>query len=260
MRNQLNKNQKNLSRDHQNKMEKMILKYNTVQYNYYLFIMTTIYILKLQQNKHYVGRTDDIKSRLNKHVNGKGSYWTMKYPPLRPLKVTIIKNCNVFDEDKYTLMMMAKYGVDDVRGGSFPRITLSPNEKEMIMKMINNASDICFNCQLPGHYIGNCSYDALTNVEVVIMRNKIINNCKLMSNSEFLDVVKLRDILIITDPIIFSGIDVGKIIKICNKINNSNINGIEKLDVDNIYYMHFAIGLAVLCDKKLMKKYNTKKE
>jgi hypothetical protein len=219
--------------------------------------MTTIYILQLEQNKHYVGRTDDVKSRLHHHVNGKGSYWTMKYKPIVPLKAKIIRNCSAFDEDKYTLMMMAKCGIDNVRGGSFPRITLSPNEKEMIMKMINNASDICFNCQLPGHFIGNCQYDAIKNIEIVMMRNKIIDNCKQICDSEFLNVNEMQNILIITDPIIFSGIDTNKIIKICNKINILNINGIEKLDINNIYYLDFAIGLGVLCEK-LIKRCNAK--
>jgi predicted GIY-YIG superfamily endonuclease len=42
---------------------------------------TNIYILKLQNNKYYIGKTNDINSRYKQHLCGSGSAWTKKYRP-----------------------------------------------------------------------------------------------------------------------------------------------------------------------------------
>lgn len=76
--------------------------------------MSTIYILKCQGNKYYVGKTDDPEDRISQHFSGFGSEWTKRHPPQRVLEV--IEGCDEFDEDKYTLKSMQKYGIDNVRG------------------------------------------------------------------------------------------------------------------------------------------------
>lgn len=43
----------------------------------------TYYVLKLQDNKYYVGRTmKTLDDRFVEHLTGIGSAWTKKYPPL----------------------------------------------------------------------------------------------------------------------------------------------------------------------------------
>jgi len=41
--------------------------------------MTSIYILKLQDDKYYVGKTNHLNFRLENHFTGTGSIWTTKY-------------------------------------------------------------------------------------------------------------------------------------------------------------------------------------
>ena len=48
--------------------------------------MVYIYILKLQSNKYYIGKTNNPNFRLEEHGSGKGSTWTKKYKP----KISII--------------------------------------------------------------------------------------------------------------------------------------------------------------------------
>ena len=65
--------------------------------------MTFIYVLKLESNKYYVGKTDNPELRLDQHFDGFGATWTKKYNPIKIIK--IIPNCDNFDEDKYTKTM-----------------------------------------------------------------------------------------------------------------------------------------------------------
>ena len=115
--------------------------------------MVLIYILKLRNNKYYVGKTNH-QSRIQDHFNGNGSEWTKKYKAIKVIE--IIKNCDDFDEDKYTQIYMEKYGIKNVRGGTFCRIKLDNSTIQLLEKMINGANDKCFRCKRSGHFISQC--------------------------------------------------------------------------------------------------------
>jgi len=217
--------------------------------------MIVIYILKLTNLKYYVGRTKNINFRLNDHFNNHGSAWTTKYKPESVLK--IYDNCDFYDEDKHTIKTMSKYGIDNVRGGSFTRITLSNEEIKIITKMINNASDKCFNCHMSGHFTNKCPYDDINNNDMLILKNKIIDMCKSydLDNTLCIDIIDLKNILCNVDEIIFNNITEDNIVKLCIKINKSSIKGINKIayQFGIINYIDFSIGLIVLLNKKLLK-------
>ena len=61
------------------------------------------------------------------------------YKPNRLIE--LVPDCDNFDEDKYTIKYMAKYGIDNVRGGTFCKITLS----DMHIAIIQNDCE----CILP---------------------------------------------------------------------------------------------------------------
>ena len=54
--------------------------------------MVYIYILKLKNNKYYVGKTKKPEFRLKQHFNANGSAWTRKHPPIKIVK--IIRGCD----------------------------------------------------------------------------------------------------------------------------------------------------------------------
>ena len=110
----------------------------------YLNSMLSIYILSLENGKYYIGKTRDISSRLNSHFEGNGSAWTKKFKPT--MEFTVFDNCDDFDEDKYVKIYMSKYGIENVRGGSYSRVNLTENEKNLLTKEINGCSDKCFIC------------------------------------------------------------------------------------------------------------------
>ena len=116
--------------------------------------MVYIYILELEQSKYYIGKTKNPNFRLEQHINNNGSAWTKKYKPISILK--ILPNCDDYDEDKYTIKFMEKYGVNNVRGGSFCEIKLSDNNIITLHQMIKSVTDKCYICGKDDHFANNC--------------------------------------------------------------------------------------------------------
>lgn len=114
----------------------------------------TIYILELEKGKYYVGRTEHKKNRINDHFLGRGSLFTRKYKPKKLLQT--FSNCDEFDEDKYVFKLMDVYGIENVRGGVFSSLTISDNDRSYIEKRILGASDRCYHCKSPDHFIREC--------------------------------------------------------------------------------------------------------
>ncbi len=115
---------------------------------------TNIYILRCQNGKYYIGKSDNPMARYKEHLLGNGSAWTRLHKPVEVVK--IIPNSDSFDEDKYTKECMAKYGIDNVRGGSYTLTDLSTAQKESIQKEIWGAEDKCTNCGKKGHFVNEC--------------------------------------------------------------------------------------------------------
>jgi cellular nucleic acid-binding protein len=121
---------------------------------------TNIYILKLENNKYYVGKSNDLEIRAKAHLNGTASTWTKKYKPISVEQV--ISNASPYDEDKYTIEYMGKYGIDNVRGGIYVSEALDNTQRNDINKRIWGANDCCTQCGRKGHFVKNCK--AITDV------------------------------------------------------------------------------------------------
>lgn len=48
---------------------------------------THIYILALENNCFYVGRSTNVKQRIKDHFSGKGSAWTKLHKPIGVVKI-----------------------------------------------------------------------------------------------------------------------------------------------------------------------------
>ena len=125
---------------------------------------TFIYILKLENNKYYIGRTSRPQLRIPKHYSSYGSAWTNLHKPEETLEV--IPNCDSFDEDKITKQYMNKYGIDNVRGGSYCQINLTEHQKQFIKREIQNVNNVCYNCGDSKHFINQCP-EKIKNIEHV---------------------------------------------------------------------------------------------
>jgi predicted GIY-YIG superfamily endonuclease len=78
------------------------------------------YVLRLQDDKWYVGKSTRLNERLSQHFSGNGSKWTKMYPPIS-VEDVFSHNC----EEEATLWYMNIHGVNNVRGYSWCQPVLS---------------------------------------------------------------------------------------------------------------------------------------
>ena len=116
--------------------------------------MDMLYVLQLDDDKWYVGKTTDITKRFKEHQSGSGSAWTKIYKPVKMAEARTLKD--KYDENNTTKEYMKKYGIDNVRGGSYTQITLSEDIERVLKQEIRGTADVCYICNLKGHFVNNC--------------------------------------------------------------------------------------------------------
>jgi predicted GIY-YIG superfamily endonuclease len=114
----------------------------------------SIYMLQLQEGKWYVGSSQNVNERYKQHVDGLGPEWTQTYKPLRGNIVR--QKGNGFHEDMYTKKLMARYGIENVRGGAYCSVILSPETIEHLRRELTSSSGACYHCEKTGHFSDKC--------------------------------------------------------------------------------------------------------
>ena len=121
---------------------------------------TYLYVLKLRDNCYYVGATKDPSNRFRQHRDGFGAAWTREHPPVGGKEILLkpVKGWEMvgFEEDKLVKEMMIKYGVDNVRGGSYSNVVLEGDVYESLLKEIFHAKGVCLRCGRGSHWVKNC--------------------------------------------------------------------------------------------------------
>lgn len=140
-----------------------------------------IYLLKLVDNKWYVGSTRNLTTRIRAHKSKNGSAWTKKYPMIgnEPHWVDEYKNISDLEmhlkEEMITEKNMLQYGVDNVRGGSYIQIELFEEQITTLEIKFSHYKDISYDdtictrcgrdshtyekCYAKSHISGNIIYD-----------------------------------------------------------------------------------------------------
>ncbi len=93
-----------------------------------------IYILKLEDEKYFVGTTTNSYFTLKSYLNNNKAAWTLKYKPLNLTR--FIEDCYDYEEDIVTLNLMKIYGIANVRGGSYVNVNLDKSTLDIIKQKI----------------------------------------------------------------------------------------------------------------------------
>jgi predicted GIY-YIG superfamily endonuclease len=128
--------------------------------------MEHIYILKLGDGKYYIGKTKNVEKRWTEHITGNGSGWTKRYKPMSLIKTVV--STSYFDEDKYVKEYMSKYGIENVRGGTYSNIDLDTNCISLLEKEIRHSKNLCTRCGRDTHFIKDCYAKTDSNDNIII--------------------------------------------------------------------------------------------
>lgn len=97
-----------------------ILKQNKTKLQKYKHLLNKsgVYILKLENNKYYIGSSLNIYRRFIQHWSNCGSKWTCLFKPIEII-TWIITDDLLYIENLMTKTYVSKYGCLNVRGGNF---------------------------------------------------------------------------------------------------------------------------------------------
>jgi len=118
-------------------------------------VKEVIYVLLLQGNNYYVGRTNNVDRRFKQHESGKcGSVWTAKHKPVRVYNTEPL--IHPYQELTTTLTMMKEHGIERVRGDVFTSEHLSDVQMTQIKMSIASEDGLCYVCMEKGHVAQYC--------------------------------------------------------------------------------------------------------
>ena len=105
------------------------------------YIDTVTYVLKLEDDRYYVGQTTNLNRRIQQHINGTGAKWTKLYSPIELIE---LRSGDVENEltDEYIEM----FGYGRVRGGDYCQLKdLTPKQAKRRRKRLNKRLGIPYN-------------------------------------------------------------------------------------------------------------------
>ena len=97
--------------------------------------MSCIYVLQLENDCFYVGRTTDIVHRYKMHKNGTGATWTKVH---KVVSILDLQEDAPYKELVTTLEYMKTHGVEKVRGGPWCTISLVSTEIDTIQQLLES--------------------------------------------------------------------------------------------------------------------------
>ena len=120
-----------------------------------------VYVLRLQKNRYYVGRTTDVNRRFQEHKKGgaKSAVWTREYKPIGTGPMAVFKSERKYDEHMYTLLFMSRFGINNVRGSVYSQLVLPTTTMSLIRDLLSSVDDLCYVCGSAEHMATDCTMD-----------------------------------------------------------------------------------------------------
>ena len=197
-----------------------------------------IYVLLLNDNCYYIGKTTKhVDERFNEHMKGSAA-WTTLHTPIKIIET--LNTTNPMEEDSVTKKYMLKYGIENVRGGSYTKITLDDWMIQALKHEFSSIDNCCYKCKKPGHFANECFniieyYENLIKgkIDDITLINVITNEIDRLNNLIPL-INKLKEVISLTDKItiVDSRYNLNKEIK----INKELLTIVRQFKIVNGYY------------------------
>jgi predicted GIY-YIG superfamily endonuclease len=117
-----------------------------------------VYVLQASNGLQYVGKSNDIDSRISDHKQGDGAACLSGYGSLK--EVPLITTGSMHDLESWerseTLHRMKKYGISNVHGWMFTSSKLSKEETVDAFRQICEKFDLCRRCGRDTHFADSC--------------------------------------------------------------------------------------------------------
>ena len=138
-----------------------------------------VYCLELNNGKYYIGKSEDIDSRIGNHEKGRGSAWTKLHGVVKEIP-TITPHMDDLEswERCETIEMALRYGIENVRGHIWTRITLHRTEIVSFEAQACERMDLCRKCGRDGHMIMSCRAKGRASWMTPVVKKRKIENVK----------------------------------------------------------------------------------
>ena len=138
-----------------------------------------VYCLELNNGKYYIGKSEDIDSRIGNHEKGRGSAWTKLHGVVKEIP-TITPHMDDLEswERCETIEMALRYGIENVRGHIWTRITLHRTEIVSFEAQACERMDLCRKCGRGGHMIMSCRAKGRASWMTPVVKKRKIENVK----------------------------------------------------------------------------------
>jgi hypothetical protein len=116
-----------------------------------------VYVIRLDNNKFYVGESINPNKRIKDHFNGRGSAWTKINKPLRSIDPLTPSQGHLWELTE-TLRQMNIHGMDNVRGSLFTNPNpFTTSERVMAAQLYCELNSYCRRCGEPNHFMSQCN-------------------------------------------------------------------------------------------------------
>lgn len=114
--------------------------------------MWFVYVLALENNKYYVGRTNNVNSDIERHKAGEFCEFTRINKPMNSFEFDV--STSTFDEDCMVKKYMSTDGINNVRGGSYSSLELTCGQIMSLQRELMYAANKKLICS-DGHDMTN---------------------------------------------------------------------------------------------------------
>jgi hypothetical protein len=114
-----------------------------------------VYVLLVQNNEFYVGKSTDIEARIEQHINGEGCSFIQEVVKRVYTQTPCMRDWESWERAE-TLHWMHLHGISKVRGWMFTTPKLTTNQKKDAFRQICEKYDYCRTCGQPGHFMTDC--------------------------------------------------------------------------------------------------------